>query len=68
MRDITIIFTQTWGFRRGQKLSASDYNIERQPEIAMTTKTGNSNSTETATEGVEIPAASPEFSTALELQ
>ena len=47
-------------------MSASDCNIERQPEIAicdMVAKNGNSYTAGATTDSFEIPTASPGFST-----
>jgi len=59
MTDITTIPAVNQGFSTSsQEVSTSDYNIEQQPEIAMWLPT-----TGTKTDSVEIPTASPEFST-----
>jgi len=67
MTDMTTIPTANLGFSTiasSQKVSTSNYNIERQPEIAIwPPKTGNSYTNETTTDSVEIPMASPGFST-----
>jgi len=46
-----------------QKVRTSNCNIERQTQIAICTKTGNSYNTGTMTNSVEIPTASPGFLT-----
>jgi len=66
MTDITTIPTANLGFSNkasSQNVSTSDYNVERQPEIAIwPSKPENSYTTGTTTYGVEIPTASPGFS------
>ena len=66
MTDIIIISTLNLRFStrtRAQKLSTSDCNIGRPPEIAIwPPKTGNSYITGTTTDSVEIPTAYSGFS------
>jgi len=64
MSDITTITTVNLGFSTRvslQKVSTSDYNNERNSDMA--TKTGNSYNTGTTTDRVKIPMASPVLST-----
>jgi len=68
MTDITAVPTANLGFSTRlsslQKVSTSDYNIERQSEIAIwSSKPEIVITTGTTTDSVEIPTASPGFST-----